>query len=236
MCDSESSIAHSAQCVYRHALFLSYMAYRGAVDGETNPRAAELVAKIPALFKQDWIEGLTLEPPEQRFIDAPFGSLTAQVRFESSWWVEGMAVLAWAVGQADLPPFYRKVNGAKVSVALGIFRPGALERVTQAALRDENEILMGARTYDALVWRLSQYLQDAKPAEFYKKLTDDEGRHLTIDGLEFLEGDLAVEGRPLGSVGTDELQEIAGIVYERNRRFRWLLGFEHGLATLKTVN
>lgn len=236
MCESGELVAHSAQCVYRHALFVSYLAYRGAVDGEKNPKAAELAAKIPNLFKQNWIRGLSIEAVEQRFVDTPFGSLSVGQRTEASWLVEGMVVLAWAVGMADLPPFYSKVNGAKVSAALGIFRPDPDERIRKAALRDENEILMGARACDAVLWRLSQYLLDPIPMEFYKRLMDSEGRHLTIDGLEFLDGDLAVEGKPLSAVPINDLREIGSITYDRNRRFRWLLGLEDGLATLTTVN
>jgi len=234
-CDPPGPIAHSAQCVHRTALFLSYMAYKGMVDGQDHPSAAERVNSIPAIFQQDWMGGLTLDAGEKRFVNAPFGTLQPYQREEASWLIEGMAVLAWAVQAAELPPFHRKVNGAKVSKALGIFQADAGERIEQATLRNPDEIVMGARTYAALLWRLNEFVKDRKPVEFMNRLSDPDG-HLIVDDLEFLDGDLAIEGLSLEKVPDEKLYVVGAIAYERNRRFRWLLGFERGVSTVTTVN
>lgn len=234
-CDSAGPIAHSAQCIHRTGLFLSYMAYKGMVDGNDHPRAAERVNSIPAIFRQDWMEGLTLDAGEKRFVNAPFGTLQPYQRIEASWLVEGMAVLAWALELSELPSFYQKTNGAVVSMALGIFQSDAKERIERATLRNPDEIVMGARTYGSLLWRLSEYLKERKPVEFSKKLTDPDG-HLLVDGLEFLNGDLAIEGLSLDQTPDEKLSLIGAIAYQRNRQFRWLLGFERGESTVTTVN
>lgn len=234
-CDSDGPIAHSAQCVHRNALFLSYMAYKGMVDGDRRPKAKEMVNSIPAIFRQDWIDGLTLDAGEKRFVNAAFGTLQPFQRAEASWLIEGMAVLAWAVGVANLPPFYRKINGSEVSKALGIFQPDARERIEQATLRDSDEIVMGARTYNALMCRLNEYLKERKRVELCKKLSDEKG-HLIVDGLDFLDGDLAIEGLPLDKTPDEKLALVAAIAYQRNRQFRWLLGLERAVSAVSTVN
>ena len=234
-CDRDGPLAHSAQCVHRTALFLAYMAYKGMVDGTDHPKAAEMVNRIPTIFQQDWMDGLTLDAAEKRFVNAPFGTLKPYQRAEASWLIEGMAALAWALRLAELPPFYSMSKGAAVSKALGIFQADAGDRIEQATLRKPGEIIMGAHTYGAVMWRLNEYLKDQKPVEFAKKLTNTDG-HLVVDGLEFLDGDLAVEGRPLDKVPEEKLSQVGAIVFQRNRQFRWLLGFERGESTVTTVN
>jgi hypothetical protein len=194
-----------------------------------------MVNSIPAIFRQDWMDGLTLDAAEKRFVNTPFGALQPSQRTEASWLIEGMAVLAWAIELAELPPFYRLVKGAKVSKALGIFQRDAKERIERSTLRNPDEIVMGARTYSALMWRLNEHHKERRPVEFWKKLSDQDG-HLVVDGLEFLDGDLAIEGLPLDRVPDEKLGMVGAIAFQRARRFRWLLGFERGESTVTTVN
>jgi Domain of unknown function (DUF4272) len=211
------------------------MAYKGMVDGNENRKAAEMVNSIPGIFQQDWMEGLTLDAGEQRFVNAPFGTLQPDQRAEASWLIEGMAMLAWAVDVTKLPPFYRMINGAEVSKALGIFQTDARERIEQATLRNPDEIIIGAHTYAALMWRLNEYQKERKPVAFSKKLSDADG-HPIVDGLEFMDGDLAIDGLSLDKIPDEKLGMVGAIAYQRNRQFRWLLGFERGESTVTTVN
>ena len=224
MCDPEGPIAHSAQCVYRNALFLSYMAYKAMVDGDSHPKAIEMVAKIPGIFQEDWMDDLTLDLAEQRFVNAPFGTLKQQQRAEASWLTERMAVLAWALGIAELPPFYHLVHAPKVSTTLGIFQPGAKERVAKAKLRHPDDVVMAAKTYSALYWRLSEHIKDPNPIDFYNRMLDPENHHLTVDGLQFHEGDLAINGVPLNQLPEEKLGLTCSIVFQRYKELRWLLG------------
>jgi hypothetical protein len=212
------------------------MAYRAMIDDDPSPQAAAMAAKVPAIMKQNWIDGLELDAAEERFINAPLGALIPQQRIEASWLIERMAVLAWAIGAAELPPFFTKIDGARVSAALGMFSPDAEERIAGAKLRSVDEIIMGARTYGVLMWRLAKYFSDPAPIDLYKKVTDPDGRHLMVDGLEFHDCDLAIEGVPLRQVLEDKLQLVGAIVYHRNKQFRWLFGFERGESTVTTVN
>lgn len=91
MCKGEGPVAHSPKCVYRHALLLAYLAYRGMVDHEQNPKAADLVAQIPAIFKESWTQDLSLDAAEKRFMKTPFGKLTFGQRSEASWLIERLS-------------------------------------------------------------------------------------------------------------------------------------------------
>ncbi len=182
------------------------MAFRGMVDHEQNPNAAEMAARISGIMKEDWIERLVvLDAAEQRFVNAPFGSLTPGQRTEASWLIERMAVLAWAIGATELPPFFTKINGARVSKTMGIFQPGAKERAEASKLRNPDEIIMGAETYAALQWRLQEHVRKPGHVDFYAKVKDPDSEHLTVDGLEFHENDLAIDGVPLSTVAQEKL-------------------------------
>lgn len=236
MCETEGPIAHSSQCVYRHALLLAYLAFRGMVDHEQNPRAAKMAGHIPTILQEDWTEGLTLDAAEQRFVNTPFGSLTPAQRSEASWLIERMAVLAWAIGLGDLPPFYRKIDGAKVSGGLGMFRTGVSERIDASILRDADEVLMGGRTYAMLYWRLSEHAEGTGPIDLYQKVKDPESEHLTVNGLELHDRDLAIDGVPIQLVPEVQLGLAGAIVFQRYKGFRWLLGLERPLSTVTAIN
>lgn len=228
-------IAHSPQCIYRTALFLAYVACRGMIDGDPHPKAAATAKRISNIFKEDWVHGLTLDPPEQRFIDAPFGRLQQSQRIEASWLIENMAVLAWAVKAAELPPYYQKVDGAAVGRVLGVFQAGHTDRIAEATLREPNEIIAGAQVYATLYWRFTTYRKDHAAVDFQAKLTAPEG-HLLVDGLEFIDRDLAVEGKPLGEMTEEEVQNVSGIVHQRYQEFRFLLGVERSGSRITALN
>lgn len=236
MCKDQGPVAHSPKCVYRHALLLAYLAYRGMVDHEQNPKAADMVGQIPAIFKESWTQDLSLDAAEKRFMKTPFGRLTPGQRSEASWLIERLSPLAWALQISELPPCFSQIKGAKVSASLGIFQPGTEERVKTAKLRSSDEIVMAAQTYAALYWRLAEHAKGSGPIDFYEKVKDPESEHLTVDGLEFIDRDLAINGTPLHSVSQAQLGITNAIVYQRYKAFRWLLGMEHGMPTVTLVH
>lgn len=237
VCETATApIAHSPQCIHRTALFLAYMACRGMIDGAEHPQAVSTTQRISELFREDWLDGLNLDPPEKRFIHAPFGTLQQSQRNESSWLIENAAVLAWTMNLAELPPFYQKVNGGEISKALGILRADHFERIATASIRDANEIVAGFETYAALWWRLTEYKKNPRPMDFQTKLTEPDSHHLVVDGIEFIDRDLAVDGKPISQAGA-ELRDFAGaIVHQRYREFRYLLGMEQSGSRITSLN
>lgn len=97
---------HTAQCVYETALGQSYLSCRAMIDGVPNPRAEKLARKIPECTQEAGIYQ-TFEPAEIQLLHAPFGSLTQQDRVAMRWVVEGVAVMAWALGRASCRPLPR---------------------------------------------------------------------------------------------------------------------------------
>lgn len=237
MCEeSNGPFAHSPQCMYRSALFYAYTACRGMIDGDQSPKAQSTARRIQEIFKQSWLDGLILEAAEERFINAPFGTLNDFNRSEASWLIERMAVLAWALGVAELPNYYTKVDPYSVSQSLGIFGNDHSQRIAKATIRGTDEITMRGQLYHVLAWRLSEFRGDRKTIDLKAKLTAEDSPHLIVDGIYFIDNDLAVNERALGALSDVAFDQAAALVHYRYKEFRWLFGYEREESTISALN
>src|ERR1700722_7156414 len=140
---------HLAGNVYSMALGQCYLACRAMIDGDPDPDAQAMAGRILPLTQETGIYNI-YEPAEIRLLQAPWGSLPRRERVALSWAVEGVAVMAWALGKAPLPPFDTRCEGAPVGSALGLFQHETPEIFSAATLRDPIEIETRALTYAVL--------------------------------------------------------------------------------------
>ena len=223
--DEPRPYLQSAENVHRRALALAYLACRAMIDGNTNPNAAKMAENIKVFTKGVGIDDQFLAP-EARLLSSPFGSLAAFQRFEASWLVEGMVVLAWSLGKAELPRFDTKCNAGPGSMALGMFRPGTKEKLGASVLRDPEEIENAAVRYLALNWRIGKFASNPlEKFDLVASLQSPGSPHLVVDGIDLHDGDLVINGLPLGRVPRERLEEIFGIVRERFNALKWLQGY-----------
>jgi Domain of unknown function (DUF4272) len=224
-----------AGSVYSMALGQCYLACRAMIDGDPDPGALEMAGKILPLTRESGIYE-SYQPAERRLLHAPWGSLPRRERLALSWAVEGVAVLAWALGKAPLPPFDTRCEGAPVGSSLGLFQHESPQVIRAATLRDPAEIETRAHTYEALSWRLARFLESRHRIDFASRLPNYNSPHLLAGGFTLLEdGDLSVDGAPLVEISEERLGEICTIVRQRHKAFRWLLGYEKNYA-VTTIN
>jgi hypothetical protein len=235
MCHHAEGSMHVAHCVYSMALGQCYLACRAMIDGDSDPEAQELAGRILPLTQETGIYQ-TYEPAELRLLNSPWGSLARRERVAFGWAVEGVAVMTWALGKAELPGFSTRCEGAPVGNALKMFEQESAEDLESATLRDSKEIEQRALTYAVLVWRLNKFVEGREKINFAAHLKDAQGEPLRVEGFNLIDGDLAVDGTALADLSDERLSEVCSIVRERDKAFRWLLGYEKTYTAVETIH
>lgn len=224
--DELAPVAPSAERVARRALVLAAMAARSYLEGE-GP------SDDSAAFQRDMLRWLAdvgaaaeCEARERRVLDAPIGTLSRADAVNGSWDAEGLVVLAWALGCAELPAFDEECMPREVADALGFWQPRAETVLAAPALRAGDEIETLAERLLAVHWRLREYSLNPVPLDFPTFALRASFGPLDVSGLPFVEGDLAIDGVPLGRVPEERWRACLSIAGERHRAANWLLGFE----------
>jgi hypothetical protein len=143
--------------VARRAIALSVVSCRGIVEGHPeNPNEGSDLAKR----SHDWLRVLALEDElsewERQVLSAPFGSLALQTRVNASWLSEGVIVLAWALGVAELPGFEAQCDPAGAANSLGFLQPTASTVLNAPKLRASEEL----REYNEFIYNLHWRVRD----------------------------------------------------------------------------
>jgi len=177
-----------------------------------------------------------LTPRERELSEATLITMTEEQQIEQSWAVEGMVVLAWALGFVDdLPAWDTQTDPSFLDE---VPNPVALARVRAAAkLRPSDEIEAAAATSQLWHWRsrTRELIEGgfALPDELKKPgigSLDDVVRltaaHAFAEGTieEAIDGDFPARGKAYRALDDDEWHEVRSIAIERHRALCWLLG------------
>jgi hypothetical protein len=212
------------------ALVLSGVVCRACLEGYTDEEYKQQTAG----FIREWFDELGLwpylEPDEGEIIRAPFGALPHQLGVDGTWFVEGLAILAWALRRADFPPHDQKVDPIAVTNALDFLDPGAARLLRSPTLRPPAELAAAREWFYDIHCTLRQFL-------FYQgdgHLADGIGQYVNRLGLDpdavLFEGGLAIDGGPLARAGRERLEVWEWAIRERHRAAIWLRG-EYALYT-----
>lgn len=211
--------------VARRALVLEAVAYRGFLEAE--PRKEAEVYRAELL---DWVKvlglGGELEPDERRLLAAKAGTLSPDAVNLATWRSEGTAVLAWALGLHELPPYDQQVEVGPLSRSLRFLKDGAQELVRDAKLRPREDVEQLRDAMCTLTWRLRQYGIEQKQVDLRVLTSGPPFATLLkrIEDLHLIDGDLELEGRSIVGISQPEWVGYIGIAQERYQAASWLLG------------
>jgi hypothetical protein len=219
-----------AERVAARALALASQVYCGHL--ESDPAAEGLRREL-----LDWVKGLglwsELERHERALLKTPIGRAGAQDAMNACWRVEGLAVLAWALGRFELPP-YDQQTGVR-AVAASVFctedrihsrdLAPAKQLLESAELRPGAEIDNFASQITVVNWRLRQFGIHPSGMDFVEYLR----RHamfneIWLAHLNIANGDLALRGQAIAAAPADVVQGCTNIAQERHRAAYWLQG------------
>jgi hypothetical protein len=105
--------------VAARALILAAISCRGLIEKDAGDPAAEELRQqvLPWLDTIGAVE--ELEPAETALLSTPLGGLDSKQTINMSWQSDGMVVLAWALGYAELPAVRVECDPSDIANGIG---------------------------------------------------------------------------------------------------------------------
>lgn len=215
--------APSAERVARRALALTAVTARAILeqDAET-PEATgtykDLLAWVKAIGLRD-----EFEPDEWAVLQRPPGRLDPDMQTNATWRLEGLVVLAWALGRFEIPPHDQLVSLNPLWRSLGLLDAAAAKDLLAApTLRPRPDIAALRGRLFALHWRLRNFGITPKSMDFAAFAETCWFGPLDLAGLPLADGDLTLQGERIDRAGADAFSTARSTAQERHQAANWL--------------
>jgi hypothetical protein len=213
---------------------LSAVVCRSGIESDAGNKDAERFREGVLNWLFDLGLSDEIEKEEYELLISPLGTLERRKVIDASWRGEGMAVLAWALNKAELPPHDELVDSPTVAESLGFMNDAESTTLHNPQLRSFDELNRFAESMLALHWRLRQYSLDHAPMNFVEFAKTCYFGPLELHGLRLLEDDLAIGDRPIGEATEESWRECLSIAQERHIAANWLMGNEEVYSEVTT--
>lgn len=213
----------SAQRVAKRGLAMTAVTARAILEQDlANPETPVLYADL-----LDWVSQLNIrdecEPSEWRVLTTPLGRLTPQDQANSTWRLEGLAVLAWGLGLFELPPHDTLIQLNPLWSCFGLLNlEKSLELLANPMLRSRNELESMRKKLLALHWRIRDQSVNGKPVDFKKFQQTCWFGPVDLSEVPLVGGDLALQGMSIQQAPDDLLATVRSLSQERHRAANWL--------------
>ncbi len=209
--------------VLRRAWALAAVAERGFLEAGARADVERAFGRL-----RTWLDlsgtRTELEPEERALVEAPLGSLHRQQVVDATWRNEGVAVLAWALGLAELPAHDEQADSEPLAAALG-FTPLAPDVPTPSpSLRPADELARAERRLLAIHWRVRELQVSPGPVDFVRFSQEAWFGAFDLFGIAVAERDLAVGGAPIVEADEAVVRITASIAAERHQAIAWVCG------------
>jgi hypothetical protein len=173
-----------------------------------------------------WIEALgigdELEPEEWEVIQRPVGHLESQQQINSTWRLEGLAVLAWTLAKIRFPRHDKLVDFHSMWRELGLLDVGVAQRLLNSPkVRPRNDIDALRKRLFALHWRLRNFSLDHKFMD-YATFARTAWFGPLDAGLPLVDGDLALQGERIDRASPDAFGIAHSAALERHQAVNWV--------------
>jgi hypothetical protein len=214
----------SAVEVARRALILSAVVCRASIETYTD----EEYKRQTSEDIHEWLDELKLwphlEPDEEEILRASFGAMPERIGIRGTWFVEGLAILSWALRRGEFPPHDRKVDPVAVTNDLDFLHPDAEKLLEAPTLREAAEVESVREWFYDVHCTLRGFLFHNGDGHLDEWI----GQELAVLALDPKTVQcgrfLIFEGCPLQQAEREQLQEWEWIIRERHRASIWLAG------------
>jgi hypothetical protein len=212
--------------VAQRAMVLLSVACRAGLEKE--PESPICIDKYRRLI--EWISSIGIrdefEAAEWTAVCTPLGQLPNRDTINLSWRTEGLAVLAWALYQTELPPYDQEADGPSIGRELGFLETNARKILDNPELRPMTDIEYMADLMLTVHWRLRDFTLDPKSMDFVEFANRCQWAVMPVSDLVLMNNDLVLRGKPLIEAPKDIFYECLSIAQERHTATNWLLGTE----------
>lgn len=218
----EDASPPTAERVVRRALALTAVTARAILEQDPNPEAAKTYQDLLA-----WVRDLGIddefEPDEWEVLQRPLGRLDAPAQINSTWRLEGLVVLAWALGRFDVPPHDQLVELNPLWRSLGLLDAKAARALlAKPTVRPRADIGALRNRLLALHWRLRNFHLNPGVMDFTEYARTCWFGPLDVTGLPLVEGDLGLQGERLDRAADDVFSSAHSAAQERHQAANWL--------------
>jgi hypothetical protein len=221
--EDENADPPAAERVARRALALAAVTARAILEWE----AAEHDVAGKHRDVLDWVRETgvedELEEDERELLRQPLGGLDPQAQIDAAWRLEGLAVLAWALGRFEVPPHDEPVDPYQLWQSLGLPDADAARALLASpALRTRAEIATLRNRLFALHWRLRDFTVQPKAMDFGEFARTCWFGPLDLSGLPLVEGDLGLRGARIDRAPPEMFSNARSAAQERHQAANWL--------------
>jgi hypothetical protein len=215
----------AAARVVRRALALTALTTRAVLERDAAQRVPLVNETYQGLLA--WVKavgiGTEFEPHEWEVLQRPLLKLDSQMQIDSTWRLEGLVVLAWALGRFEIPPHDQLVEMNPLWDSLGWLDVAATkELLAGAALRPRAEIAALRNLLFALHWRLRNFRLKPEVMDFAEFGRTCWFGALDISGLPLVDGDLALRGQRIDRADPEVFSIAQSAAQERHQAANWL--------------
>lgn len=232
--DSVENPPPSPERVAKRALVLAAVSCRGVIENDPNPEGAEGLRARLLPWLDEVGASAELEDQERQLLAAPIGSLDPKTSLAAGWQSEAMAALAWALDCIELGLFFEQCDPAETAGKMGFLNSVAMTPLPSPFLRPAEQIAALADSYLTVHWRLREQTLRPRHMDFVEYVANCDWGALHLDGLEVVDGDLAVNGTPINQLEKSQFREALSITQERHQALNWLRGFEQVYSQVTT--
>ena len=215
----------TAERVARRAVALAVVSARAVLERDfgQNP-------DIPREYERlrGWVGELELadefEGWEREAIDTPPGELDRQTAMNAMWRVEGLEVLAWALGRKELPRYDAMSDVDGAWQAVGFFDTAAMtELVRTATLRPADELDAVRKQMLGYHWRLRDFRwREPVKMDFRAFAAKCWFGSFDVSAFDLIDDELALQGQRLDEADEGVFGLCQSIVMERHLAATWL--------------
>ncbi|MCC9604289.1 DUF4272 domain-containing protein [Blastopirellula sp. JC732] len=222
--------------VARRALALTAVAARATLEMDA-PQLDEPDELRRRLL--DWVETLEIgdefEPDEWKVLQRSVGNLESQDHINALWRVEGLTVLAWALGRFELPPDDELVMPSELYPAMGFLDPELGRAVLEGAELRSAEELEELQTHLLMLhWRVRDYSIRPGPMDFVAFSKSSWIGEFDVSKFRLIENDLAIGGAAIDDADPEHRSIVQSLAHERHLAINWLMGYSEKYSDTDT--